>query len=470
MMAPHSQANSTQTTQASELGLVPNRGRRISIITRLLLGILCIFAGLLSLFVVGTRFLPQWQTEVCLTLVILSVPLTLAWIRHVMLPVFEMFRAMSGTVLSYQDKDFSIGLNWKRHDELADLVDAHNALGAVLREQRLDLVQRELLLDSMLQNTPVAMLLVGLRGHIVFANITARQLLNKGRKLEGHTLNSLLETVSTSLKEALDHGGDGLFTVHAQANAMEQDHDDEDEIYHLSRRSFVLNGSEHELLLIRHLTVELRRQEVQTWKKVIRVISHELNNSLAPVASLANSAGALVERQQYQRLPEILRTIEDRAKHLESFIHGYARFAKLPSPRLDHTAWPVFVQGLASQQAFTLLGTLPEQDLCCDRAQMEQALLNLLKNAHESGSTAEGVSLEVKRTAEGVRIEVGDRGPGMSDTVMSNALVPFYSTKRNGTGLGLALAREIIEAHGGRISLSNREGGGLLVSLLLPQN
>jgi nitrogen fixation/metabolism regulation signal transduction histidine kinase len=470
MMAPHSQADSPQTTQASELGLVPSRGRRISIITRLLLGILCIFAGLFSLLVVGNRFLPQWQTELCLTLVILSVPLTLAWIRHVMLPVFEMFRAMSGTVLSYQDKDFSIGLNWKRHDELADLVDAHNALGAVLREQRLDLVQRELLLDSMLQNTPVAMLLVGLRGHIVFANITARQLLNKGRKLEGHTLNSLLETVSTSLKEALDHGGDGLFTVHAQANAMEQDHDDEDEIYHLSRRSFVLNGSEHELLLIRHLTVELRRQEVQTWKKVIRVISHELNNSLAPVASLANSAGALVERQQYQRLPEILRTIEDRAKHLESFIHGYARFAKLPSPRLDHTAWPVFVQGLASQQAFTLLGTLPEQDLCCDRAQMEQALLNLLKNAHESGSTAEGVSLEVRRTAEGVRIDVGDRGPGMSDTVMSNALVPFYSTKRNGTGLGLALAREIIEAHGGRISLSNREGGGLLVSLLLPQN
>lgn len=470
MMAPHSQANSTQTTQASELGLVPNRGRRISIITRLLLGILCIFAGLLLLLVVGNRFLPQWQTELYLALVVLSVPLTLAWIRHVMLPVFEMFRAMSGTVLSYQDKDFSIGLNWKRHDELADLVDAHNALGAVLREQRLDLVQRELLLDSMLQNTPVAMLLVGLRGHIVFANITARQLLNKGRKLEGHTLNSLLETVSTSLKEALDHGGDGLFTVHAQANAMEQDHDDEDEIYHLSRRSFVLNGSEHELLLIRHLTVELRRQEVQTWKKVIRVISHELNNSLAPVASLANSAGALVERQQYQRLPEILRTIEDRAKHLESFIHGYARFAKLPSPRLDHTAWPVFVQGLASQQAFTLLGMLPEQDLCCDRAQMEQALLNLLKNAHESGSTAEGVSLEVRRTAEGVRIDVGDRGPGMSDTVMSNALVPFYSTKRNGTGLGLALAREIIEAQGGRISLSNREGGGLLVSLLLPQN
>ncbi|MBC3881091.1 ATP-binding protein [Undibacterium sp. LX40W] len=463
-----------QTRDATETALssqpLPVRGFRISIITRLLLGLTAIFVVVFVTSFYALDFFPDWRGYIWLAAFLVGVTLIHASIRHVMSPVFEMFRAMSGTVLSYQDKDFSIGLNWKRQDELADLVDAHNALGEVLREQRLDLVQRELLLDSMLQNTPVAMLLIGTRGHIVFANITARQLLNSGRKLEGYTLSELLQHLSSSLKEALDHGGDGLFTVHADKSSEHFEHDDEDEIYHLSRRSFVLNGSEHELLLIRHLTVELRRQEVQTWKKVIRVISHELNNSLAPVASLANSAAALVERQQYQRLPEILRTIEERAQHLESFIHGYARFAKLPSPRLEQVSWLIFVQSLGAQQTFQLLGSLPEQALSCDRAQMEQALLNLLKNAHESGSPAEGISLEVKRTIEGVRIEVGDRGPGMSDTVMSNALVPFYSTKRNGTGLGLALAREIIEAHGGRISLSNREGGGLLVSLLLPQN
>lgn len=463
-----------QTRDATETALsfqpLPVRSFRISIITRLLLGLTAIFVVVFVTSFYALDFFPDWRGYIWLAAFLVGVTLIHAWIRQVMSPVFEMFRAMSGTVLSYQDKDFSIGLNWKRQDELADLVDAHNALGEVLREQRLDLVQRELLLDSMLQNTPVAMLLIGTRGHIVFANITARQLLNSGRKLEGYTLSELLQHLSSSLKEALDHGGDGLFTVHADKSSEHFEHDDEDEIYHLSRRSFVLNGSEHELLLIRHLTVELRRQEVQTWKKVIRVISHELNNSLAPVASLANSAAALVERQQYQRLPEILRTIEERAQHLESFIHGYARFAKLPSPRLEQVSWLIFVQSLGSQQTFQLLGSLPEQALSCDRAQMEQALLNLLKNAHESGSPAEGISLEVKRTIEGVRIEVGDRGPGMSDTVMSNALVPFYSTKRNGTGLGLALAREIIEAHGGRISLSNREGGGLLVSLLLPQN
>ena len=99
---------------------------------------------------------------------------------------------------------------------------------------------------------------------------------------------------------------------------------------------------------------------------------------------------------------------------------------------------------------------------------MEQALLNLLKNAHESGTRPDTVELHVKQSPDAIRIDVLDRGSGMSDTVMTNALVPFYSTKRSGTGLGLALAREIAEAHGGRILLANREGGGLAVTVILP--
>jgi signal transduction histidine kinase len=220
--------------------------------------------------------------------------------------------------------------------------------------------------------------------------------------------------------------------------------------------------------MLRQLTTELRRQEVQTWKKVIRVISHELNNSLAPVASLAHSGAELTRRGQTERLESIFATIEERARHLEGFISGYAHFAKLPSPRLEVMHWPAFVAGLRSQIGFTVLDELPEEPARLDVPQVEQALLNLLKNAHESGSKAEDIGLRVRRQSGLLRLEVSDRGSGMSEAVLANALVPFYSTKRSGTGLGLALAREIAEAHGGRISLANREGGGLVVAMVVP--
>jgi two-component system nitrogen regulation sensor histidine kinase NtrY len=444
-------------------------GLRLSLAARLTIVVVLLVATAVVLSLGLTWFFPDRTGTVALLAMLVMLPLIIAVIRNQLQPILQLFRAMSGTVISYQDGDYSFSLHWQRRDELAELVDAHNALGDVLREQRLDLVQRELLLDTMLQNTPVAMLLISERGPIVFANIAARQMLNQGRKIEGHSLETILQHVSISLCEAINKGGDGLFTTHAKGqNAVGGDDDEEDEIYHLSRRNFSLNGRQHELLLLRHLTIELRRQEVHTWKKVIRVISHELNNSLAPVASLARSAGELIKRGQVERLPAILKTIEERALHLESFINGYARFAKLPTPRLEYVNWNAFVAGLQAQVSFTVLDSLPEKDTQFDIAQMEQALLNLLKNAHESGSMSEDVVLAIRHMHNLIRIDVMDRGSGMTETVMSNALVPFYSTKRSGTGLGLALAREIIEAHSGRIMLSNRDGGGLMVSLILP--
>lgn len=411
--------------------------------------------------------LQQWLAHAWLAAaaaVLIDAPL-LAWhVRRAFAPMHSLFRALAGTVSSYRDGDFSFGLAWRASDELGELVASHNALGEVLREQRNALVQRELLLDTMVQNTPVAMLLVDPARRVVHANLAARKLLGEGRRLEGQAFDEVLGRASAAFQEAFARGGDGMFTV---GDEDDGDNGGED-IYHLARRQFRLNGRHHELVLLRQLTAELRRQEVQTWKKVIRVISHELNNSLAPIASLAHSGAELLRRGQHERLPAALATIEDRARHLEGFIRDYARFAKLPSPRLESVPWSHFIAQLRSQVEFAVDGSPGDHVGRFDVAQLEQGLLNLIRNAHESGSPAGDVVLSLRRLPGHWRLDVLDRGSGMNDAVLANALLPFYSTKRHGTGLGLALAREIAEAHGGRIALLNRDGGGLCVSMVLP--
>ena len=403
------------------------------------------------------RWLQPWAAALVAATAVGALVAAIIW--RVLVPMRALFRALAGTVASYRDGDFSFGITWDKASDLIELVDAHNALGTTLREQRLALVQRELLLDTMVQNTPVAMVLVDPSRRVVLGNLAARRMLGDGKRLEGRAFDDLVGDADPAVREAFARGGDGMFTVGS---------DDDEDIYHLSRRNFRLNGRIHELVLLRQLTAELRRQEVQTWKKVIRVISHELNNSLAPIASLAHSGTELLRRGQYERLPSALATIEERARHLEGFIRDYARFAKLPAPRLEPVEWQRFVAQLRTQVEFVTELHPADGIARVDAAQLEQALINLLKNAHESGTQASEVRLSVRRIADGWRIEVLDRGSGMNEAVLANALLPFYSTKRHGTGLGLALAREIAEAHGGRIALLNRDGGGLCVSMVLP--
>jgi nitrogen fixation/metabolism regulation signal transduction histidine kinase len=332
-------------------------------------------------------------------------------------------------------------------------------MSQALRDERQDLFQRELLLDTVIQTTPLALVLTNPLQTVLYSNLAARQLFNEGRRLEGLNFEALLATMPAALKEAVGRGVDSLFTLERGG---------EPQVYHLSQRQFLLNTIPHRLLLLKLLTREINAQEISTWKRVIRVIAHELNNSLAPVSSLAHSARQLAANPDPALLDKVFNTIDDRLRHLNAFIEGYSRFAKLPRPRLAATAWETFIDELRRAYTFELQGSLPRQPGQFDTAQLEQVLINLLKNAHESGSSAQDIRVAVEAVYGGWQIRVFDRGSGMQEDVLANALLPFYSTKSEGTGLGLTLCREIIEAHGGRLSLANRQEGGVAVTLFLP--
>lgn len=392
----------------------------------------------------------------------LATLLTIVLCHYVFDGVARRLAALETGLLNFRDNEFSVSLALDGNDEISQLATLYNETSDKLRQEKQWIYQRELMLDKVLQSSPLAVMLLDNSERVIFANASARELLAQGNRIEGAALATLLERLPQTMVEAIASGRDGLFSL--------GDEDDEQgsQAWHLSHGSFLMNGNQHKLLLFKQLTRELSRQEVQIWKKVIRVISHELNNSLAPISSMVHSGRLLAERHQETRLAKVFDIIGERAEYLTNFILGYAKFAKLPQPNRSRVAWQGFVDSLSEQWAFRLEGSLPDEPGFFDPGQMQQVLINLLKNAAESGSEAQHITLAVMALEQGVLVEVCDRGSGMSEAVLTQALLPFYSTKGEGTGLGLALCREIIEAHDGRISLSNRVEGGLKVSLYLP--
>src|SRR5688572_7716975 len=277
----------------------------------------------------------------------------------------RMARALNDGVLSLKDRDFSMSVTETTRDELGELVSNYNGLGDRLRVERQSLYQRELMLDSVIQTTPLALVLTNDADAVLYSNSSARRLFAEGRKLEGDRFSRYLDRAPAPLREAIGRGGDTLFTLELGG---------EPQVYHVSQRSFLLNAVSHRLLLLKQLTREINSQEVATWKKVIRVIAHELNNSLAPISSLAHSGQILARAPpDPEQLVRVFSTIEDRARHLAGFIEGYAQFAKLPQPRLAPVSWQVLLERLRVVVAFTLAGSPPQHNASFDTAQIEQA-------------------------------------------------------------------------------------------------
>ncbi len=265
----------------------------------------------------ATVWLESWAAAILIALMIM-VPFALIAARWFVRPVTRTLLAVSDGITSMKDRDFSVSIGPPTAVELEALVRSYNGLGELLRNERQPPYQRELLLDTVIQATPLAMVLTNAADRVVYSNVAARQAFLGGRRLEGLSFSELLDMAPEPLKHAVEGNEDTLFTIEGDGESSE--------IYHLSQRGFLLNSQSHRLYLLKQLTRELSRQEVETWKRVIRVIAHELNNSLAPISSLAHS-GRHAHEPDREQLQRIFRTIEDRAKHLHSFIDGYARFA-----------------------------------------------------------------------------------------------------------------------------------------------
>lgn len=330
-----------------------------------------------------------------------------------------------------------------------------------LRDARAEHEQRERLLQTVVENAPMAIVVYGQTGKLLYSNAEARELFFEGQSLTGENFLRLLDRAPEALRQALVTDSDVLFTVQQEGELG---------TYHLAKRYFELEHEPHTLLMVKHLTPELGRQEIEVWKKVIRIINHELNNSLAPISSMVHSARLIAKNpEQIAKLDRVFETIEERTAHLAAFLEGYARFARLPKPRSERVAWAPFLDGLRLLYPQLVVSAAPSHDGFFDAGQIQQAVINLLKNAFEASGEREGVELTVSSGEGGAAtLTVSDRGTGMTDEVLKNALLPFFSTKEKGTGLGLALCREIAEAHRGKLRVARRAGGGIEVSIWLP--
>lgn len=361
---------------------------------------------------------------------------------------------------SLRDNDFSVSLNQQKEAHYNSLITTFNQTSEKLREERQRLYQREMMLDKVLNASPMVTILVDHRDTIVFTNNSAQQAFALNGSILGHKWTNLISSLAPEFQQALGHSGESIFTL-TDSDGMQQ-------AWHVTSSSVTIHQAQHQLFLLKTITQELSKQEVATWKKVISVISHELNNSIAPISSMCHSGELIAKKLDEPKLDRVFNTISRRVNHLNEFIKGYATLTKIKLPNKQPIKWQTLIEQLQVLYPFALTTPLPDSSLNADIGQLEQVFINILKNAYEA-DPSHNVSMSFKSTNNAVEITINDNGSGMSAEVIQNALLPFYSTKHSGTGLGLALCREVIEAHQGKLVFKNREQSGLCVLIILPK-
>ena len=370
-------------------------------------------------------------------------------------------RTLANLLEALREGDYSLrGSRAQRGDAVGEVVWEINALAQTLREQRLAVEEKSAQLAKVLAALDLAVFSFDATGCLTLANPAAERLLDRPLgELEGRSAQALglASFLSGEIADVVEHafpGGNGRWEIR--------------------RAQFRAEGRPHHLLVISDLSRALRAEERLAWQRLLRVLGHELNNSLAPIRSMAETLSQLVLREPLppdwrEDAASALGVIADRTDALARFMGRYTHLARLPPPtrvRVDFAAIARRVVRLEQRMLVTLIEG-SEVSLSIDADQIEQALINLIRNAVDAVALSGHVGLDWRQDGSWLQIEIVDDGPGLPPS--SNLFVPFFTTKPGGSGIGLVLTRQIIEQHGGTLSLQNRsDSHGCIARIRLP--
>ncbi len=376
--------------------------------------------------------------------------------------VVRPLKTLSNMLAALREGDFSLRARMDHADDALGLALLEvNMLGDTLRTQRRGAMEAGSLLRAVMAEIDVAIFTFDDADTLRLVNRAGEHLLDQnverlvGKRATALELAPLLRGPSPQVYDLSFPGRGGRWEVR--------------------RTTFRQEGRPHTLLVIADVTKSLREEELQAWQRLVRVLSHEINNSLAPIKSLAGSLQTLADRgdasdEGSADMRRGLAIIASRADALSRFMSRYARLARLPAPNRRDTRVDELVQRVAAVEQRLPVRVTPGPDITinADRDQLEQALINLVRNGVDAAlETGGGVEVTWRGDAMRVDVVVRDEGPGLAAT--ANLFVPFFTTKPQGTGIGLVLARQIAEAHGGVLSLENRtDRTGCVATLVVP--